>query len=252
MKKLKFLLFLPFISLSGCNLSVFKGDYHYNSSDYAPLEEHELSIEDGIENINVNWINGKINIFLNDTDECSVKESVTSYPLYYKNNGSTLDIELAESGISSDTINRLNKTLNIYIPMNTRKLTLSSVNTTIKGSTDISVEEIDVRAVNGSLEFGSLSCLNSYFDLVNCNTRIKEVSSYTLFKKSNKHNMEFDVVNANVELGIDEEHGYNVDFYAVNGEFKSDYKEKNYGEGLIDISFDGVDGSLIIKKINKD
>lgn len=252
MKKLKFLLFLPFISLSGCNLSVFKGDYHYNSSDYVSLEEHELSIENGIENINVNWINGKINIFLNDTNECNIKESATSYPLYYRNNGSTLDIELAESGISSDTINRLNKTLNIYIPMNTRKLTLSSVNTTIKGSGDVNVEEINVRAVNGSLEFDLLSCLNSSFDLVNCTTKIKEVCSYRLFSSLPKHVMEIDVVDATIELGIDEKHGYNVDFYAVNGEFKSDYKEKNYGEGLIDISFDGVDGSLIIKKINKD
>lgn len=247
MKRILLSTLLIATTISGCSLTY----YSYLDSGYRPLDSGTMVFEN-VDSIDIDWINGAVNISNDAQDDLiSISETEDKYPLYYKVDKETLYIKYVQSGTKNSVVNTLSKTLNVYLPLKIKNLTLDTVNTKVEAAHYLICDKLNVKMVNGMFNAQGIKSPQSSFDVVNTNIDIKNVSCFASKEKVLEHKLSIDTVNGSAILGIDEEFGYIVNFSTINGKYASYYEEEvkyQFSNQKVVIDFDSVNGNLNIVK----
>ena len=253
-----FMILLFILLLTSCNVN----SYSYHNSDKY-ISNSNFTIESEIIEINVSWLNGNVKIIEENTSSTSVKEdNCNDFPLYYYLNGSTLNIEFVKSGTNNKKINSLNKELIITLPKSTiinRNINIDIVNGNCSFINECNFKNIEVNIVNGTVSTNSINANNIEIELVNGNItidslsannlKVEKVNGYLTINNIQKQaTIDIESVNGTDTVYVSETLGYIVNYDAL-GKFKSDYDDMlEFGNKLVEIEYDAVNGSLHIKK----
>lgn len=242
--------------LNGCSsLYTYEDSEKYISSS-------DFEINSKIEEIELNWINGNVNLFQNENETISINETNQgNYPLYYYLDETTLKIAFVKSGTNQSVFNTLNKEINIYLPSYLIDLDFDIVNGSVKSNSNISTKEMDVDIVNGNIEVNQVNASLLDWATVNGSIKIETLNAPKLeIEKVNgdstinnilaKTYINIDSVNSSDKITVPSSLGYKVSYEAI-GSFTSDYDNaKNYGNEEVEIKYNAVNGSLKILKLD--
>ena len=263
MKKIaKIVLPLMLVTLLGsCGIGAYKYPHHERY-----LTASDFSIDTKITDIEVNWVNGDVNILQGTTTSTYVtEEGYQNLPLYYLIEGTTLKIEFVKHGTGNLKYGNLDKDLNITLPMNVNEqvgndieIDINTVNSNVN-FTSATCKDIDIELVNGDVKFDNISANEINIEMVNGNVTVNSMSANELsLDKVNGDtyinglikpiHIEISSVNGNDTIYVPETLGYKVSFDSI-GAFRSDYGDaKRYGDEKVSIDYEAVNGDLKIKK----
>ena len=240
MKKLsKIVLPLMLVTLLGsCGIGAYRYEHHERY-----LTASDFSIDTKITDIEVNWVNGDVNI----------------------SQGTTLKIEFVKHGTGNLKYGNLDKDLNIVLPMNVNEqvgndleLDINTVNSNVN-FTSATCKDIDIELVNGDVKFDNISANEINIEMVNGNDTVNSMAANELsLDKVNGDtyinglikpiHIEISSVNGNDTIYVPETLGYKVSFDSI-GAFRSDYDNaRRYGDEKVSIDYEAVNGDLKIKK----
>ena len=215
---------------------------------------------DGIEGIEINWINGNVNIEYYDGNTISFSETEQSnsdYQLRYKvDNLNELEIEYCRDSIgrlNDFKLDRLSKDLTVYIPQGKelRELEINNVAAEVKIN-GVAIKELEIDSVSGNVNaagsYGEVS-----IDSVSGNANISADGKLNKFSA--------DSVSADVILNLPADTtGFKISCDSVSskvdtGDFTNQSVSKIsdgtlvYGDGHIIIGLDTVSGDFAIKAL---
>ncbi len=242
---------------SSCSISL----YTYEDADKY-TSSSEFSLDYKITDVEINWINGDINISMGTENIVSVKEeNYGNYPLFYYLDDTTLKIEFVESGTNNNVFNSLEKDLFITLPIAQNSLVDLEVNL-INGNVNFGTSafnDVTVDVVNGNVTIERIIAIDMDFKMVNGNAVINSLNSPSFdLEKVNGDliinniggttKIDINSVNGTDIIYVNEVQGYETNIKSL-GSFSSDYDNlKSYGAKQVYIDYDAVNGSLIIKK----
>ena len=261
MKKIrKTLLLVLVLLLNSCGmLTKYEKYVNYKSYSILPIQGMMFN---PISNLDINWVSGNITIFeSNDYEKVTIIEKVSEeynsddFLCHYYRKDDTLFIKYRKSNISIP--NKINKSLNVYIPINT---TLSAISLKVVSSnvylSNIKTEKLTVESVSGKIETNDTTIKEMNFETVN--------SSIMAFVDNNTTNINVDTVGGTTILSIsDDINGFDVNFETIGGTFTKDFEvthlDNNHytylDNSLLSINVNSVSGNLslvknIINKVN--
>lgn len=259
------LLFIVII-LAGAFVSINRGnnigpkkfnDNFYNFFDYGNIKEENYKNGNasvsykGIQDINVNWPTGKIQISSHKGNQIKFQESsngklVEDSNVIYAVESDTLTIQFKKDSFSGFFEDFDGKDLIILIPekavideMNINGISSDITLTSIKGNS------LKVNAVSGNLEITDTNFKDMELDGISGEIKAEFLMLPEILDISS--------VSGNIKLSLPENPGFNVEYKTVSGSFNSDFtlenKEKNhiYKNGSADIEISTVSGNLDVK-----
>lgn len=188
-----FSLFLVLFSLASCNFS-FNNYYYENAENYVAGS----STLQGIENIEIDWVSGKVMFIESDeySDGLFMEEYIgdlsDDYLLHYYKQGNKLNIKFVKSGANLTSMN-LNKTLKIYVSKeiaSTLDLDINVISADVNMAY-FDVKEIDINSVSGNSSLSSIK--SSKIDIESVSGNIKCIDL-------DAPKMDFNTVSGNVNL----------------------------------------------------
>ena len=214
---------------------------------------------DSVSSIEVDWVNGNINVAYYDGDTVSFTETEQSNPdrqMIYKVEDGTLEIVFCRDAIKrldSFNINGYSKDLTVYIPQGKALNDLDIDNVSAK----VNIDGITAKSLNADSVSGGISAAGSFekirLDSVSASSIITADNSLKAFKA--------DSVSAEITLYLpadttgftvttDSVSGsVNANDFTQNGSSTVSEGELRYGDGHIDLDFDTVSGNINIKSI---
>jgi len=197
----------------------------------------DATIEQPISDISVDWFSGSVSICYSDAPEVRIYEEAdttlndTLQMRYYVDEDGTLNIQFCQNGISfsSKKLKKLQKRLTIEVP---RSITL---------------DEIEIDAVNVNVDIDSVVSRELTVDGVNSNV--------TAFYPTLPDEIHIDGVNSTLTIHVPPTAGMTIDMDGVNTDFQSDLptgktgKKHTLGDGKCEMDIDAVNCSLHIKEL---
>ena len=181
----------------------------------------------GIKNIDIEWINGNVDVQYYDGDTICAEESSknSKHPMTYKIENSTLYICEFSGNTSSALANRQKKGLTVKIP------------------NDFKADEITFDIVSADITASAIDAVNFELNSVSGNSHISFASQ--------PKDIEIDTVSGNNQLVFpDSTTGYSVSYESVSGSVNTnDFGNAlHFGDGYTQIEFDSVSGNLTLEK----
>lgn len=246
------------------------------SLTYSNSENYSIgkaSVKD-INSIEIEWINGQVNIVASDNNNSEVSFSEESNSvlndensLRWFNDNGILRIKFCKSGISLK--NNVNKTLNVILPagveydeieidtvsadisisnVSVNKLELESISGDIF-TDSTTAKEADASTTSGTAEFTDFECNKLGFESVSGNITIEFANT------AKPSTVEVETVSGDATIKLPEELGFTAEIDSVSGDFSSDLEiktqSKNHfirGSGEVRIDISTVSGDLRIEK----
>ena len=250
-KRIAMILSLCVLVLGGCR-------YHFNVSSglssfiYEDSDRYTMggaSLHDTIENIEIEWLSGKVQVAEHDKNtieftEESNKKLDKDTTLYYWLNGKTLYIQFCRSG--KWNFDGLEKDLILWLPkdIHLNELKIDSVSAVINAG-NVKAAKVELNSVSGetSLIGGEIKEIKGDFVsgdvFVACRTAPEK--------------MEIDTVSGAVALFLAETADFTLDYETVSGDLSSDISFKKSGDdyicgdGTYQYEIDTVSGDVSIK-----
>ncbi|MDD6620656.1 MAG: DUF4097 family beta strand repeat-containing protein [Eubacteriales bacterium] len=182
---------------------------------------------DGIGIIDIEWVNGNVDVQYYDGDTIYIEESSKSdkHPMTYKVDNKTLYIDEYAGNISTALSGRLKKDLTVKIPNGFK--------------TDV----INIDVVSAEVTASSIDTLGFELNSVSGNSHISFVSQ--------PQEIETDTVSGNIQLVLPEDiSGYSISNESVSGSINTNDFGNTlyYGDGYTRIEHDAVSGNLTLEK----
>lgn len=182
---------------------------------------------DGIENIDVEWVNGNIDVQCYDGDTIYIEESTSNdkHPMTYKVENKTLYIDEFSNHSSTAFTNNLRKDLTVKIPK------------------DFKTDEFTLDIVSANVTVSNLNTLGFELNSVSGNSHISFVSQ--------PQDIEMDTVSGDIQLVLPADiSGYSISNESVSGSINTnDFGNvTRYGDGYTRIELDAVSGNLTVEK----
>lgn len=235
----RFLTILPFVLLTSC--TVIDG-YKYDAEGFVELDGQNLTLDD-INSVTVDWVNGSVYFEQSDADYLSLRESITDYPLYYKVDNGALTIRLTKSGMPSRIVNKMDKTLYVYLPESINYLKLDTVDTYVSIYAEVHLNKAEFNTVNGYVGTQTYKARE---------TKINSVGTSYSFARSVPYENEdinyyISAVQSDINMGVKKEDGFDVKWNATQSTFSNDKNNQyQFGEKRNKIEFNGVKSNLSI------
>lgn len=255
---------IPYVSAysySGHNIS------GYNTGD------GKIGIE-GIDNIDIDWVSGDVNIVPVEGDEITLSETAVTeitndnLKMRWALDGSTLRVVFCTPHITIANFGMASKTLTLYVPesclssldtmsadlvsadfkvskLNCKDIRINSVSGNIKISDSVS-KKLNAETVSGGISFDGST------DTADCDT-VSGIIMLTLGKCP--ADTDCQTVSGNIILYLPSDASYTADLDTVSGDFDSEFptsiKNKKYicGDGSNSMSFETVSGDVSVKLI---
>lgn len=258
------LLLFIIIILAGAFTSISRGnnigprsfnDNFYNFFDYKNVENYKNGNGSvgykGIEDIQVNWPTGKIQISAHKGNQIKFQESVNGKlvedsNIIYAVEGSELTIQFKKDSFSGFFEEFDGKDLIISIP---EKASIDEMN--INGiSSDINITSIKGNSLKVNAVSGNLEVIDTNFKDVELDGVSGDIKAEFLMIPES---LDISSVSGNIKLSLPENPGFNVEYKTVSGSFNSEFtletKDKNhiYKNGSADIEISTVSGNLDVK-----
>lgn len=182
---------------------------------------------DGIEMIDIEWVNGNVDVQYYDGDTIYIEESASSdkHPMTYKVDNRTLYICEFSNNSKTAFKNKANKDLTVKLP------------------SDFKVYELSMDIVSANVTVSQLNTNELEMNSVSGNTHIS-------FKEQPR-SIEMDTVSGDIQLVLPEDiTGYSISRDSVSGSVNTnDFGNAlNYGDGYTRIELDSVSGNLTVEK----
>lgn len=182
---------------------------------------------EGIGIIDIEWVNGNVDVQYYDGDTIYIEESSKSdkHPMTYKVDNKTLYIDEYADNISTALSGRLKKDLTVKIPNGFK--------------TDV----INIDVVSAEVTASSIDTLGFELNSVSGNSHISFVSQ--------PQEIETDTVSGNIQLVLPEDiSGYSISNESVSGSINTNDFGNTlyYGDGYTRIEHDAVSGNLTLEK----
>lgn len=182
---------------------------------------------DGIEMIDIEWVNGNVDVKYYDGDTIYIEESASNdkHPMAYKVDNRTLYICEFSNNSKTAFKNKTNKDLTVKIP------------------SDFKVYELSMDIVSANVTASQLNTNEFEMNSVSGNTHIS-------FKEQPR-SIEMDTVSGDIQIVLPEDiTGYSISKESVSGSVNTnDFGNAlNYGDGYTRIELDSVSGNLTVEK----
>ncbi|MGN1328537.1 MAG: DUF4097 family beta strand repeat-containing protein [Eubacterium sp.] len=182
---------------------------------------------EGIENIDIEWVSGNVDVQYYDGDTIYIEESAKSdkNPMTYKVDNKTLYIDEFADNVSTAFSSKLKKDLTVKIPseFKTNEFTLDIVSANLTIS-NLNTRDFELNAVSG----------NSH-----------------IYFATQPQDIEMDTVSGDIQLVFPSDiTGYSISNESVSGSVNTnDFGNTlNYGDGYTKIEHDAVSGNLTLEK----
>lgn len=204
----------------------FNFDYDFDETYTEVNGSANIDVSE-INSIEIDWVNGNVNIEYYDGDTVFLEESGKSdkYPMGYKIEEGTLEIEEYTGNFKSSVVNGANKDLTVKIPF------------------DFKATEFSVSVVSSNVVATNINATIFDFETVSGN------GDFTFVAAPQK--IESESVSGDVTITLPADvSGYSVSKESVSGTFNaSDFDNAlRFGDGSVIISADSVSGNITLKK----
>lgn len=201
-------------------------NFNFDKDGYTEINSSAEFETDSIHNIDIEWINGKIDIEYYDGETIYVEETGNlKYPMCYKIDHGTLEIDEYYAEIKASSLNASNKDLTVKIPK------------------AFKADEFDISTVSSNVYAKEINARDFDFETVSGNGDFQFASSPS--------KIETDSVSGDVRITLPSDvSGYSVSRDTVSGSFSaSDFNnESRYGDGSVLIKSESVSGNLTLTK----
>lgn len=267
----------------GCGVSIGMGNTYANAGKYMI---GEFSSEKEIEELEINWRAGSVELSVSEGDKIEVKEDgglEEEKQLRYLFEGNKLTIQYEKSGIHLFGHDR-GKNLTVYIPQkmaeNMDDIIISTVSADISAE-NFNSKNVEFDTVSGEINIESFSAEEFQADSTSGNVIGKKVNMEELEVDTTSGDIRFegtlkkveadttsgkivfisdteleeanvDTVSGDIQLKLPKEQEFEMSYDTVSGDFNTDFsvskKKGNIicGNGDGDFSFDTVSGDLDI------
>ncbi len=258
---------LVFRGLKNGNISIGPSGYTYkNAADYSVGGGE---IYDEITSVEVNWVNGGINIEVYDGDCVQVSETGAEDEddrMRYLIRNGRLIIQYRKSGFSFGLSNNQPKEVTVKLPYETAAGLVSvetesaSAEVRIAG---ITASECDISNVSGEIRLEEVKLGRLDYETVSGNiTASGEIASLegdstsgdvTVISAAAPAKIDCESVSGDIIAELPADSGFRAELDSVSGDFSSDLEVKKQGEKYIcgdgrgDYSADTVSGNFIIR-----
>ncbi len=271
---MKFCLVLAIFAFvfTGCNtFSLGSSLYYYENA--AAYTEGAASVNDEIDEIEINWSSGKVNVRYYDGTGIKISESYKEEldeetSLYYRVIGKTLKIQYAKSGYHSAW--EFDKELTVLIPQNEEKeyaLSLNVVSADVKIE-DLRVSEFSLDSVSGktnasfsnAVEALSLETVSGAVAICvpavgECEIESVSAGVELVITKADVEGqaierLDAESVSGNIMLELPEDTSFTLAFDSISGDIESDFSFKKrgnrytVGDGTADFDVQTVSGDI--------
>lgn len=201
-------------------------NFNFDKDGYTEINSSAEFETDNIHSIEIEWINGKIDIEYYDGETIYIEETGNlKYPMCYKIDNGTLEIDEYYTEIKASSWNVSNKDLTVKIP------------------NAFKADEFDISTVSSNVYAKEINARDFDFETVSGNGDFQFASSPS--------KIETDSVSGDVKITLPSDvSGYSVSRDTVSGSFSaSDFNgESRYGDGSVLIKSESVSGNLTVNK----
>lgn len=230
----------------------FGVNYTYDNAEKYTMGSGRIA--DSVQNLEIDWICGKVNVVYHDKDtvdfseECG--ESLTDEKtMYYLFENATLSIQFAKSG--SFDWNPPEKDLTVFLPRNV-VLENFKVDTV---SADVTAENLSVKKSDINTVSGAVKVIAEEVTKFNCDSTSGNI---TLSAKIAPSSIDIDSVSGRVALYLPKDLSATLEFDTVSGDFQSEISCSangkdtfSFGAGKNEYSVDTTSGDLKIEEYTK-
>lgn len=210
--------------LSGGTINV-KGFDDYENTDGTIVSEQANISADGINAIDIEWVDGNVNIEYYDDDGIHFEETSSKYPMIYKVENNTLYIDEYSTKKISSLKGFRKKDLTVKLP---KDMELVKLNLEI-ASSNINANDLNAKVVE--------------LDSVSGNTNLSFATQ--------PRDIEIESVSGDINIGLPSDiSGYSILKDSVSGDVNANDFGGTlyYGDGYTQIDVDSVSGNLNINK----
>lgn len=241
-----FIIVVVGLALTIGNLKRYKYD---DGNQYAA---GSTRIADKVEDIEINWVAGKVSVIAYDGDEIILSENADENlpekkKMHWQLDGNTLRVQYVRSGIFN--LNIANKELTVMVP---ESLLLDDVDITVVSARldveGICADQLKIETVSGSVK-------------ADCE-RVNEVKadavsgSVVLQFEHAPEKIKVATVSGGVKIRLPKDAGFEVEMDSVSGRMNSSFSTKCvdddtyvYGDGGCSIDVETVSGSLMLDEL---
>lgn len=210
--------------LSGGTINV-KGFDDYENTDGTIVSEQANISAEGINAIDIEWVDGNVNIEYYDDDEIHFEETSSKYPMIYKVENNTLHIDEYSTNKISSLKGFRKKDLTVKLPK------------------DMELVKLNLEIVSSNINANDLNAKVVELDSVSGNTNLSFATQ--------PRDIEIESVSGDINIGLPSDiSGYTILKDSVSGDVNAnDFGDTlYYGDGYTQIDVDSVSGNLNINK----
>ena len=173
-----FIILAIMATFAGCNAVKSDIDYGFYENEQSYKSGNFEYTANEIDNIELNWHSGKINILRSDKENLSVSENndklEESQKLHYFIDGSTIKINYCKSRYVGK-IDEKQKNILVEIPEKIN-LDINTLNSDVSAD-DLSLSNLDIKIANGSLNVNTLESDKMDFNISNGSLNVNTLES---------------------------------------------------------------------------
>lgn len=210
--------------LSGGTINV-KGFDDYENTDGTIVSEQANISAEGINAIDIEWVDGNVNIEYYDDDEIHFEETSSKYPMIYKVENNTLHIDEYSTKKISSLKGFRKKDLTVKLPK------------------DMELVKLNLEIVSSNINANDLNAKVVELDSVSGNTNLSFATQ--------PRDIEIESVSGDINIGLPSDiSGYSILKDSVSGDVNANDFGGTlyYGDGYTQIDVDSVSGNLNINK----
>lgn len=210
--------------LSGGTINVKGFDDYENTDGTIVTEQANISAE-GINAIDIEWVDGNVNIEYYDDDEIHFEETSSKYPMIYKVENNTLHIDEYSTKKISSLKGFRKKDLTIKLPK------------------DMELVKLNLEIVSSNINANDLKAKVVELDSVSGNTNLSFATQ--------PRDIEIESVSGDINIALPSDiSGYTILKDSVSGDVNANDFGGTlyYGDGYTQIDVDSVSGNLNINK----
>lgn len=256
------------ILLTGLGIGMFIIDFGTDGT-YTTVEDSTVEVTtESIENIDIEWAAGNIDILVGDTENIIVEESGTfseDQKMVINTSGDTLAIRYAKPAFQIGFISVASKDLTVTVPKDwvcdTISLDVASAELAVQ---DLGANKVDIDTASGACTF--INCAIGALDVDSASGAVyyegtlntldcdAASASFEGILANTPSSIQMDSASGDLDITLPESSGFRVTMDALSGKFQSDFPTDSYndsytyGDEQCIIDFDGVSGSVHIRK----
>ena len=251
------------IFISGCSSLVVSQKYIYDDSNY---NIGNKAYNEVVEEIEIDWIIGNINILKSSNHEVIVREETDIdieelYQVHSIINNKKLDIKFSGSTLNLNYKYKI-KNLYVFLPTTIQKIVINNVSADIHIN-QVEINDLELNSVSGDIiiedtSINELDLENVSGEIIILDNKIKDIEIESVSGNIGlsflglPDNFEVSTTSANVTLYIAEDDKITVEFETISGNLSSKIEYKKVGDSYLfnggGITFDAssISGNLKI------